>query len=456
MKQPIRKQLLLPLLAVLSAAALGVAACSSWINWSRQATLLQQQQANVVLVLEESTFPLTRQVLQQMARLSGQQFVVWDSVDRRVVAASREGAPQDLAVIVERVLPAPAATASITWGDDRYAVGRTRLKHQPGVQVLVLTSQRSLIQAWWAAVWPPFALGAGALLLLVPWVLALTRGWARRIEGIQRSVAQIADGDWSLVPSAGDCDDELSALVADIDRLRLRLHELQGELVQSERERLVAQLAAGFAHQFRNGVAGASLALQLHASRCPVPAERSLLVAQKQLTLLEVEIRGMLSLAKRGGDPLEVMAISEIVRDAVELVMPAVEHHRIALHNDSGECSESIRGSRAGLRAALLNLLQNAIDACGPGGAIRIAAEAVGTEMVFRIADNGAGPRADVSANMTEAFVTTKPEGLGLGLTVVAAVAHDHGGRLSWRRDDGWTIVELWLPVAAGQGVHIR
>lgn len=439
----------MPLLAVLVTAVLSIAICSAWLNWSRRVAMLRERQDEVARVLGEATFPLTAQVLQQMTRLSGQQFVVWDSEQVRIVESSFDKTPTALDRLIAATQPpldSGHLTGFIECAGDTYSVRVTQLKRHPRLQVLILTSRRSLAEAQWDVLWPPLAVGSGALLLLVPWLLALTKGWSRRIESIQRSVANIARGDLTSVPDIFARDDELSALVADIHRMSHRLQELQTELIQSERERLVAQLAAGFAHQFRNGVAGASLALQLHASRCSTSSDRSLDVAQRQLGLLETEIRGMLSLAKRSKGPYELLCISELIGQALDLVSPAVEHHGIKLQNDSDKSHVELEGSRDGLRAALLNLLLNAVDAAGPTGEIRVAARSAGAGVAIVVKDNGAGPNPDVAHRMTEAFVTTKPEGIGLGLTVVATVVHDHGGHLNWSRDDGWTAVELWLP----------
>ena len=67
-------------------------------------------------------------------------------------------------------------------------------------------------------------------------------------------------------------------------------------------------------------------------------------------------------------------------------------------------------------------------------------------EIVVRVADNGPGPDPQIAARMLQSFVTTKPEGVGLGLAIVTAVAQDHGGRLAWRRSSGWTEMDLVLP----------
>lgn len=443
MKHSIRYQLLTPLLLALVAAVLGVAGFSAWVNLSRRVAQLKERQDDVVGVLEHATFPLTDPILEQMARLSGQQFLVWHPEREQIVASSLARVPGD----VERMLAASAEPPeALAFGGDRYAVRTARLRSQPQQRMFVLTSQRSLAEARWEAIWPPFAVGGGTLVLLVPWLLLLTHGWSQRLQGIQQSVARIAAGDLKAIPVADRRDDELSALVADIHRMSERLQQLQQELIQTERERMVAQLAAGFAHQFRNGVAGAAMALQLHAGRCSSANDQSLSVARKQLELLETEIRGLLSLARRTESPRQSLEMPELVGEAVALVAPAAEHRGIALANESPHYGPFLEGSHDGVRSALVNLLLNAIDAAGPSGQVRVRAVPDAAGWTVSIEDNGPGPAAAVAARMTEAFVTTKPEGIGLGLTVVAAVAHDHGGRLSWRRDGGWTVVELWLP----------
>jgi signal transduction histidine kinase len=287
------------------------------------------------------------------------------------------------------------------------------------------------------------------LLCLAPWLLSLTGGWLRRIEQIQQAVAAIAAGDLSSTPEMPTARDELTALVQNIGQMCEQLRTLQAEQVRSERERLVAQLAAGFAHQFRNGVAGASLALQLHAGRCPSPGDRSLQVAIKQLRLLETEVRGMLSLARRAESPREEIDAVQLVREAAELVSPAIEHHQVRFQMELENPPLLPRGSHDGLRSAVLNLLLNAVEAAGPRGEVRLQLRSDHDAVEIAVRDNGPGPEPAVAHRMTEAFVTTKCEGVGLGLTVVNAVAHDHAGTLRWRRDGSWTVMSLVLPAVS-------
>ncbi len=101
------------------------------------------------------------------------------------------------------------------------------------------------------------------------------------------------------------------------------------------------------------------------------------------------------------------------------------------------------------MRAALLNLTLNAIEAAGPGGTVRLEATALGEEVAVEVADSGAGPPPELGDSLCEAFVTSKPEGVGLGLALAHRVAADHGGRLAWTRQDGETRFRLTLPSRA-------
>ncbi|MFN0051957.1 MAG: ATP-binding protein [Planctomycetales bacterium] len=449
MKLAIRVQLLVPLLTMLVTAVAALTLLSVWLNLSRAVSILQERQAQVARVVEHASFPLTGQVLKHMAELSGQQFVVWDSERREAVGASLEEIPPDLTEMLQQAslwVADSDPARSWAWHAEEYSLRITRQSRQPRMIVAVLTPRRSLFQARRDAVWPPLAVGGGTLLVLVPWLWALTRNWSGRIQQIQQFVAQVAAGQPARQPRASRHDDELSELVADLVRMHQRLGELQQELLQTERERLAAQLAAGLAHQLRNGVTGISLALQVHRARCPVAEDQSLAVAQRQIQLLEAELRGTLSLARRTDSPRDAVPLGELFQEVTELLSSAVAHQQIHLEFDppSGGCS--IDGSRDGLRAALLNLLLNAIDAAGPGGKIRLESRAAGQGVAIAVSDNGPGPAEEIAGRMMEPFVTTKPEGVGLGLTVVAAVAQYHGGRLEVRRDDGWTIIELHLP----------
>jgi hypothetical protein len=66
---------------------------------------------------------------------------------------------------------------------------------------------------------------------------------------------------------------------------------------------------------------------------------------------------------------------------------------------------------------------------------------------VFDVDDSGPGPPPEIDGSLFDPFVTSKPEGIGLGLAVARQVAADHGGSIAWSRHDGMTRFRWQIPV---------
>jgi len=340
-----------------------------------------------------------------------------------------------------------------------------------GEHVIVLSPEEPLFRATWEAVWPTAAVAAATLAVLVPAGYRAVRRLSRRFEAVERQVARIADGEFgSRVEQTGDGCVEIDRLADGVNTMSLALARLRESLVAGERQRMLGQLAAGFAHELRNAVTGARLAIELHARRCQKPPhdgaggrrDDSLPVALRQLALLEGEVDGLLALAREGRrPPPDRFDMGGVVREVADLVGPRCAHAGVSLEcrppaadaalvpSGSGPWLE---GRREGLRSALLNVVLNAVEAAGRGGRVRIETAAEPNRVVVGVEDTGPGPPEAIRDSLTEPFVTTKPEGLGLGLAVARAVALEHGGSLDWGRLGDCTRFTLSLPVLAACG----
>jgi nitrogen fixation/metabolism regulation signal transduction histidine kinase len=101
------------------------------------------------------------------------------------------------------------------------------------------------------------------------------------------------------------------------------------------------------------------------------------------------------------------------------------------------------------LSQAILNLLRNAAEAVADIEApiIRFSCEAIGAEIAFSMADNGAGIEADRLQEIFVPFFTTKPGGSGVGLTLVRQIALAHGGRIeALNRAGGGALLRMTIP----------
>jgi signal transduction histidine kinase len=87
----------------------------------------------------------------------------------------------------------------------------------------------------------------------------------------------------------------------------------------------------------------------------------------------------------------------------------------------------------------LLNLIQNALEASRPNGQVCVVVALTEDQIQVDVLDNGSGIADHVNGRIFEPFVTGKPEGVGLGLTLAAQVAESANGKLTCDRIDSWT-----------------
>jgi signal transduction histidine kinase len=288
--------------------------------------------------------------------------------------------------------------------------------------------------------------GAGTIVLMLLVSAGLAQHLSSRIQDVERQVAAIAGGDFREA-DAGSRRDEIQELVASVNQMSRQLRQMQQTVRQSERARLLGQLAGGMAHQLRNALTGARLAVQIHARRCPLESrEESLAVALRQLALTEEQVKGFLSLGRLERRPPQACDVTALVAEVAALVGPTCEHAKVRLETSIAGGLPPLLVDVDGLRSATLNLVLNAIEAAGPQGAVSLRAAACGGEMLLEVFDNGPGPPPETVEMLFEPFVTSKREGAGLGLALARQVATDHGGELTWERAREQTCFRLTLP----------
>jgi signal transduction histidine kinase len=112
----------------------------------------------------------------------------------------------------------------------------------------------------------------------------------------------------------------------------------------------------------------------------------------------------------------------------------------------------TVRGFSGELNQVWMNLIDNALDAVGPGGQVEIAATHDGGAVLVRVVDDGPGIPADIRTRIFDPFFTTKSvgEGTGLGLDIVRRLIQRHNGEIDVESRPGRTEFHVRLPVAAG------
>ncbi|TXH96480.1 MAG: PAS domain-containing protein [Pseudomonas sp.] len=233
-------------------------------------------------------------------------------------------------------------------------------------------------------------------------------------------------------------------LLADLTETR----RLQDQLARHERLSSLGRMVASLAHQIRTPLSAAMLYAS-HLSEQALPFEQQQRFAgrlKERLHELEHQVRDMLVFA-RGELPLPDRiapgALFAALRSAAE---PHVLGMQVRWQCDArlGE----LLCNRDTLVGAVLNLIENAIQAGGREARLKIHLYARGSSLRLCISDNGPGIEAQTLARLGEPFFTTKTTGTGLGLAVVQAVVRAHRGELHLRSRVGrGTSAILELPL---------
>lgn len=452
MRWSIRYQLLVPLLTLL----LGVAGLSTWTALASADQARQQIERRVrevVRTLSESTFPLQQQVLEQMRGFSGAEYLVIDSKGRRTATFP----------IDELQLPTPSEVDDdwetlrlgppVTVGGDVYRCSAVRLwrRRENAHYTLYLLYPEALWRdALWQAIKPSLIVGGSVGLASVVLAVGVGQRLSRRIQELERRTRSIAAGDFSPMPLPRH-HDELRDLGQSVNDMAQRLAQLQETVRNTERLRLLGQVGGGLAHQLRNAVTGARLAVQLHARECHNGDAEALDVALRQLALMEANLKRFLDLGRTDRPHHEPCSLTALVGEAVALLRPQCRHAHIDLHWQPAEREITLPGDSEQLGQVVLNLLTNAVEAAGPGGGVEVrVAKNDNQAALVEVLDSGPGPSADVAGRLFEPFVTGKPEGVGLGLAVARQVAEAHGGGITWSREEGRTCFRIELPIREG------
>jgi signal transduction histidine kinase len=170
---------------------------------------------------------------------------------------------------------------------------------------------------------------------------------------------------------------------------------------------------------------------------------------ENEIHRLERLVSDFLSFARPS--PLELRTIdpAALLHDVIELVRPEAEARKVRLHQEIATGVPTISADFERLKQVVLNLVRNAFEATAETHeatvVLRLRHDATHT-VEIDIEDNGPGFPED--APIFDAFFTTKPQGTGLGLTIVHRIVSDHGGSVGLRSRPGETCFTVRLPRA--------
>jgi signal transduction histidine kinase len=261
--------------------------------------------------------------------------------------------------------------------------------------------------------------------------------------------------------------DEFGRLGASVDRLlekderAVRLAAQQQRTLTEQERTLTEQagfaevgaLAAQVAHEIKRPLAGIKSALELISQEYAMSdAERRLLGrVEDELQHVDETIRDLMSLARPVGLNAQTLDLHAVINGALARLsgLPGADRVRVERVYDPG--IPPLVGDPARLEQAILNLSVNAVEAMGEGGHLTITTRLAGAEVQVDVRDTGSGIAPENLERVFKPFVSTKPQGTGLGLPLVARVVAAHEGRVTVESEvNRGTTFHIHLPVGSG------
>lgn len=229
--------------------------------------------------------------------------------------------------------------------------------------------------------------------------------------------------------------------------------------------RAAGAAASMLAHEIKNPLAGIKGAAQLLARKTDASGERFTALICAEVDRITTLIDQMEHFSR--GQPIACTPINLYppIHQAMEAVR-ARQLPNIRFIEDYDPSLPLVLGNHDAMVQIMLNLVTNACEALHghPDGIVRLATAyrhglsidngdgrgRVALPIEVSVGDNGPGVPPEIRGDLFDPFVTTKREGRGLGLALVARLARDMGGTAQHVRDEGWTRFRVHLPAAAG------
>ena len=229
------------------------------------------------------------------------------------------------------------------------------------------------------------------------------------------------------------------------------LSEAEAAMRRSERLAALGQLSAGLAHELRNPLGTIRASAEMLARSLTGENE----VAREVAGFISTEVDRTNLLVTRFLEfarPLQLriapVDLTRVLDSAVEHLERSSPHYDVAVYKNYAPEIGQLPLDADLMERVFYNLLLNAAQATPAGGAITIKTRLAGDTAEIAVIDRGSGIAPKDMESIFNPFFTTKPEGVGLGLAIVAKIVDEHGGKMAVESEPGkGSVFHVHLPI---------
>lgn len=268
------------------------------------------------------------------------------------------------------------------------------------------------------------------------------RDAAGRLKRELGSVTLEEEGDFP------DLHLQMRGIIDEIGRVIDQLEQREREVVRAEQLAAVGQVAAGVAHELRNPLTSIKMLVQVgrEGARPPGLPPEELAIVEQQVRRMEQTIQMFLDFARPPRTEQRRGDIADVVRRAVTLVEGRAHRQKVDVQMVLPPEPIYLNIDPEQMHQVVVNLLLNALDALPRGGSVRVEVTAASTAVAVSVRDTGPGIAPRIRPRLFEPFVSSKDNGLGLGLSICKRLVEAHGGSISGENGEGGAVFTFTLP----------
>jgi two-component system, LuxR family, sensor kinase FixL len=250
--------------------------------------------------------------------------------------------------------------------------------------------------------------------------------------------------EWRVKERTSELADANKRLVTEkLERVQtdLRFRKLQNELSYSARLTAAAQMAAALAHELNQPLTAVVNSVNT-AKRLLARGDRADFLTAQEITGEAAEqalraseiVRGLRQLVSRGGTERRVEVLASMIEEAGGLVLSSIAPLTVRLKFEFHDRARRVVVNRVQIQQVIVNLIRNAVEAMADQESreVTLTTRALDDETIeIAVADIGPGIPGDVADRLFQPFISSKHDGMGLGLSISRSIVEAHDGKLS-------------------------
>src|ERR1700691_1880227 len=283
-----------------------------------------------------------------------------------------------------------------------------------------------------------------AVIVFLGTALLITRVMSQRKRAeaaLQQVLGELESKVQERTAELAKSNDDLRGQILERQRAEEALQKAQAELAHVSRLMTLGELTASISHEVNQPIAAVvtngQVCLRLLALETPRPEDVRTTVERmvRDAHRASEVIQRIRALAKRTEPQMVSLDLNDVIREATLLVQRDLLSHGVSLRTELAFALPPVLADRVQLQQVVINLLINGVEAMAPitdrprQMLIRSQQQEAGQGPVA-VEDSGIGIDSETAERLFSAFFTTKPSGMGMGLSISRSIIRAHGGRL--------------------------